>query len=292
MNAKVASKTGANASVQAPKAENLPATVPTNLPSTIGDDDDFSGLAGQGMENVTPSDLLIPRLAITQGLSPQLNRSKSEYIPGAEQGVIFDVGTGELFKDGVLFIPVYYRKDYLEWAPRQSGKGLVNIHSDASILEQCSTDNEHKQSILPNGNIVIETAQFYGLNLTVDSDGRMSFLPMASTQLKKGRKWLTLATGEKLKRADGSTFVPPLFYRSYFLTAAGESNARGEWFGWNIQRGPTLPELGGEDHGFDWRKIKQRCIEFRESLIKGEARGDVASMGGDGEGSNGDGERM
>jgi hypothetical protein len=270
----------------------VPAVVTNNLPAVSSDDDDFSGLAGQGLENVTPTDLLIPRLAIIQGLSPQLNRSKAEYIPGAEQGVIFDVGTAELFRDGVLFIPVYYRKDYLEWAPRSSGKGLVTIHSDAAILDQCSTDNERKQPLLPNGNLIQETAQFYGLNLTVDSDGRMSFLPMSSTQLKKAKKWLTLATGEKLKRADGSTFVPPLFYRSYFLTAAGESNAQGDWFGWSIARGPTLPELGGEDHGFDWRRLKQRCQDFRESLIKGEARGDVASMGDADSSGSGDGDRM
>jgi hypothetical protein len=174
-----------------------------------------------------------------------------------------------------MFLPVYYRKDYLEWAPRSSGQGLVNIHTDPSILDQCER-NERNQPVLPNGNYVAETAQFFGMNLT--ADGRKSFIPMASTQLKKARKWLTLATGEKLKRADGSTFMAPIFYRTYLLSTAEESNNEGSWSGWKIDRGPALPELGAEPYSMDWKAIKEDAVAFRESLIKGESRADVSQM--------------
>jgi hypothetical protein len=235
--------------------------------------DDFSDNAGAGMENVTANDLLVPRLAILQALSPQISKKKAEYIEGAEIGNICDVGTGEIFEDGVLFLPVFYRKDYLEWAPRASGQGLVNIHSDPAILDE-TTRNEKKQPVLANGNYIAETAQFFGLNLTADN--RKCFLPMASTQLKKARKWLTLATGEKLTRDDGSTFTPPLFYRAYHLTTAEESNAEGEWAGWKVDRGLTLPELEAE--GFDWHALKADCEGFLETLVKGTVSGDVSSM--------------
>jgi len=235
--------------------------------------DDFSGNAGAGMENVTASDLLVPRLAILQALSPQISKKRAEYIEGAEVGDICDVGTGQIFDGGVLFLPVFYRKDYLEWAPRASSQGLVNIHSDPAILDE-TTRNEKKQPILANGNYIAETAQFFGLNLTADST--KCFLPMASTQLKKARKWLTLATGEKLTRADGSTFTPPLFYRAYSLTTAEESNAEGEWVGWKIDRAFTLPELEGE--GFNWRALKADCEDFLKTLAKGTVSGDVSSM--------------
>jgi hypothetical protein len=235
--------------------------------------DDFSANAGAGLENVGASDLLVPRLTILQALSPQISKKKSEYISDAEIGDICDVGTGEVFPEGVLFLPVYYRKDYLEWAPRASGEGLINIHSDPAILDQ-TTRNERKQPVLPNGNLIAETAQFFGLNLTADN--RKSFVPMGSTQLKKAKKWLTLATGEKLTRADGSTYTPPLFYRCYHLTTAEESNSEGEWSGWKIDRGLTLPELEGE--GFDWRALKADCEGFLETMARGAMSGDVASM--------------
>jgi hypothetical protein len=95
---------------------------------------------------------------------------------------------------------------------------------------------------------------------------------MASTQLKRSRKWMTLATGERLKRSDGSSFVPPLFYRSYNLGVAAESNNEGEWFGWKVDRGPSLPELTS-----DWKSLRDECISFRDQLLLGSLRGDLAS---------------
>lgn len=244
------------------------------LPATVSDD--FEAFAGAGMENVTSDDLLVPRLTVLQALSPQVNKRKSEYIEGAEVGMIADVGTQEIYPDGVWFLPVFYRKDYLEWAPRDSGKGLVNVHSDPAILDQC-TRNDRNQPVLPNGNYIAETAQFFGLNLT--SGRRMCFVPMTSSQLKKARRWNTLAMGEKLKRADGTEFTAPFFYRTYHLTTCEESNNDGDWFGWNIARGPALPEITEEEHGINWRQLKAEAVAFRESLMKGEARGDVAGLG-------------
>lgn len=236
-------------------------------------EDDFSAYAGAGMEEVRSSDLLVPRLGILQALSPQIKKQKAEYIPGGEEGMIADLGTGELFPEGILFLPVHYRKDYLEWAPRDTGKGLVGVHHDPAILDQCTRDDRGRQ-VLPNGNYVAETAQFFGLNLSAGR--RMCFIPMTSTQLKKARRWNTLAMGEKLKRADGSEFTAPLFYRTYRLTTAAESNNDGDWYGWVIARGPALPELTSESHGMDWRSVKNEALAFRESLAKGAARADLA----------------
>lgn len=252
-------------------AKNAVTEAQASLPTNI--DDDFSAHAGAGMENVGSSDLLVPRLGILQALSPQVKKQKAEYIPGAEEGLIADLGTGELFPDGVWFLPVHYRKDYLEWAPRDSGKGLVAVHSDPAILDRCTRDDRNRP-VLPNGNYIAETAQFFGLNLSAGR--RMCFIPMTSTQLKKARRWNTLAMGEKLKRADGSEFTAPLFYRTYNLTTAAESNNDGDWSGWVIARGLALPEISQEEHGMDWRSIKAEALAFRESLAKGAARADLA----------------
>lgn len=246
-------------------------------------DDFFQSNAGAGLDNVTAADMLVPRLTILQSLSPQLKKRDAAYIEGAEVGMICDVGTGQLFPDGIIFLPVYYRKDYLEWAPRASGGGLVAVHTDAAILDQ-TTRNEKNKPIMPNGNLIQETAQFFGFNL---SAGRqMCFIPMASTQLKKARKWVTLATGEKLRRADGSEFVAPLFYRAYELGTAEESNAEGEWAAWTVDRGPALPEMDFD--GVPWQAIAQKAADFRLSIMGGEARGDVSDMNSDIGGSSGE----
>lgn len=257
--------------------DNLPATKePAGKAIAMPAADIFQAQAGAGLENVTASDMLVPRLTILQSLSPQLKPRDAAYIEGAKLGDICDVGTGEVFKDGIMFLPVYYRKDYLEWAPRASGEGLVAIHSDPAILEQ-TTRNERKQPVLKNGNLIAETAQFFGFNLSAGR--RMCFLPMASTQLKKARKWITLASSEKLRRGDGSEFTAPLFYRAYELGTAEESNNQGDWSGWTIGRGPALPEM--EFDGLAWESVAQQASEFRLQIMGGEARGDLSDINSD-----------
>lgn len=233
----------------------------------------FMAHAGEGMETVNASDVLIPRLTILQGLSPQLKKTAAEYIAGAEQGDIADVALSRIYKEGILFLPVLYRKEWLEWTPRESGGGLVQIHSDPAILQSC-TQNEKRQSVLPNKNIISETAQFFGFNLTGNMD--RVFIPMASTQLKKAKKIITFATEEKLLDGNNVKFTPPLYYRAYKLGTTTEKNNKGEWFGWTVERGPALPELTQETYGFDWKVLFDQAKSFRDSLVQGRARADVS----------------
>lgn len=245
---------------------------PKNSELSTIDDDMLAEMlgAGTGLENVGAKDLLIPRLTILQGLSPQVTQGKPEFDEKAKVGQIYDVGLQEGFgADGILFLPVHYVKQYLEWWPRATKKGLAAIHDTADILEKTERDEKGRPT-LPNGNYVAETAQFYGLN--VSARMRKSFLPMASTQLKKARRLLTLATSEKLVKSDGTEFTPPLFYRSYQLTTVPESNNEGNWMGWKIEPGPALDEMP------NWRSIMGDIKMFRDALTKGDIRGDIAAM--------------
>ena len=239
----------------------------------------FEDYAGMGMENVTSSDILIPRLSILQALSPQVSKKKAEFIEGAEVGMICDVGTEEIFPDGIVYVPVFFEKQWLEWGPRSSNIGLAGIHKTDLILQEC-TWNERRQPVLPNGNYIAETAQMFGINVTAGM--RKSFIPFTSTQLKKSRRWLSWATGEELRRSDGTKFTPPLFYRSYDLSTVDETNSEGDWSGWKIERGETLAELA-ETVGFDLREVMTDAKAFYDSLVAGAASADVASMQPSGE---------
>lgn len=233
-----------------------------SLPATA-----FEG-TGTGYENVGAGDLLIPRLTILQGLSPQVSQGRPEYDPKAKVGMIYDVGLQQGFEGPVVFLPVHYSKVWLEWAPRASGKGLVATHESAEILNETRPDANNRPT-LPNGNYIVETAQLYGLN--VSADWRKSFIPMASTQLKKVRRLLTLAMSERLP---DSNQVAPLYYRTYELTTVPESNAQGNWMGWKVERGKALPDFP------NWQQILEDVKDFRRMLVAGEARGDLSGAEG------------
>lgn len=225
---------------------------------------------GTGLENITSDDLLIPRLTILQGLSPQVTKGDPLFDPNAKNGDIYDVGMQEVFGDEVHFLPVHFVKEWLEWAPRSSGKGLINIHQTSEILDKCERD-ERNRPITPEGNLISETYQFFGLNLTCG--GRRSFLPMSSTQIKKAKRLVTLASSEVLTdEEDGSEFTPPIFYRTYKLSTVPEKNNDGSWTGWKVERDVSIDQLP------DFEKIMNIVDSFRESIIKGEVKGDIQSM--------------
>lgn len=231
--------------------------------------DVFEAVAGAGLENVTSADILIPRLTILQALSPQLKKTKSEYISGAEEGDICDVGTGDLFESPVLFLPVHYAKVWIEWAPRDSGGGLVEIHQTDSALDDC-TQNDRRQMINSKGNLISETAQLFGLNRSAGD--RRCFIAFNSTQLKKAKKINTLAMAEEIERPDGSVFTPPLWWRNYELGTAPESNNQGEWVGWTISRGEKLMDQP------NWKRTHEKCVKFREQLLSGLASADTSDL--------------
>jgi hypothetical protein len=223
----------------------------------------FEQMGGMGMENVTANDVLIPRLNILQALSPQLNKNKPEFIKGAEIGQICDLAMGEAFVGPVRVVPVYYNVQYLEWAPRTSTRGLVAIHDK---MPADITKNDKNQNMLPNGNNVVESRQFYCL--LPDHGNRRVFIPMTGTQAKKAKKWMHYATNERIKNSVGKEFMPPLFYRVYVLETKHENNQQGDWYGWLIERGPTVQDLDNA------AATITEAVEFHKSITRGEVRGD------------------
>ena len=125
-----------------PKGSTLPATQSRKPqpPATLSAAEAAAAeYAGAGMETVGASDLLIPQLKIMQKLSHQLDKTSPVYVEGAAEGDICDTGIGRLH-DEVLFVPVIYRKHWIEWAePRGSGT-IVQIYNSHSILDECTRD--------------------------------------------------------------------------------------------------------------------------------------------------------
>lgn len=250
-----------------PKTELQPAhSAPP--PATI----DMDALAGMptGLENVTAKDIIIPRLAILQALSPQLDPTKPEYIKGAERGQFIDIGSEEVWSGQLELLPVYFATIYLEWAPRASGGGLVNNYgTDASILGKCTRD-ENNRNALSNGNYVVETATYFCFNLT--ANGRRSFLPLSSTQLKAARQWMTKITQQREQTSDGREFMPPIYWRSWIAAVVPQSNAKGSWYGWKFSPGQTLMQLK------NGAALMKEAAAFANEAKAGLVRGDFATM--------------
>lgn len=225
------------------KKPGVPATQATKAPQEY----DWSQSSVQGFENVNQEDLGIPFLTILQKGNPQIDRDHKDYatkhIDGAEVGDIINTVANVVVASAgepLEFIPCTFQKLYMEWTPREKGGGLVKTHTSSQILLDCQR-NDRGQDVLPNGNLIVTTAYFYGIAI-IDGDRTSCVIGMSSTQLKKSKQWLNMMMNIKMTRPDGTRYTPPMFSHSYMLSSTPEKNEKGSWRGWLIQPGNLVKD--------------------------------------------------
>jgi hypothetical protein len=210
----------------------------------------FEESAGVGFEEAGASAYAIPFLQILQSGSPQVKRSEGAFIPGAAEGMLLNTVTSRVYDvsaEGkpVRVVPVHFVQVYIEWKTRENGSGFVAEHPPTTPLATQTVKDAKNRDILPNGNQLVDTRKHYVL--VVDEDGMPTpaLITMASTQLKKSRRWMSQAANLKFPKRDGTGFFsPPLFAHSYLLTTVPESNDQGSWMGWGIALEGVVQDAG------------------------------------------------
>lgn len=208
---------------------------------------DMEADAGGGFEDADKDSYAIPALAIIQKGSPQVDKDHANYkpVPGAEVGHLINSVTEEVFdgEKGLLVLPCHYEHSFTTWKLRNEGGGIVatyNVADGAHLLKRCVRD-EKNRDILPDGNQLVDTRTHYVLVLREDGTSFPAVIRMSSTQIKKSKKWMSNMDDVKVKRADGSSFTPPMWAKTYRLMTVAESNAEGTWRGWSITREGDCP---------------------------------------------------
>lgn len=221
--------------------------------------------AGKGV-STDREDNLVPLIYVLQPLSPQVMRSKPEYIPGAEPGAIWlrnapnPILKGE---DGFLFQPCHFWKDWVEWVPRKAGGGFVGRHDDCPSDAQIQTDPQNPNKlkhIRPNGNEVIETRYHAGFVIRPDMVPAPYLIALSSTGHTVSRSWMA-SMGQK--QLGGK--IAPSWACLYKLTTRERTNASGTWFTWSVA-----------DNG--WVKSEEEYLRGKalyEAFAAGEKRAEA-----------------
>ena len=198
------------------------------------DDTLLSG--GTGLEETTTEDFAIPFIRVLQSNSPQVNKQKGEYVEGAEVGKLFNTVTNEVYdgQEGITVVPCAYVKKFIEWIPREKGGGLVDASHDASILKSCTRDDETRKFHTPEGNEIVEPAQFFVLIL--EPEPQQAVLTFTSTQLGVSRKWLTMLRMARVQNSKGESVQAPMFAYNYQVTTTSLSNDKGSWNGYSVNQ--------------------------------------------------------
>lgn len=253
----------------------------TNLPSLLNADgavaftDDFFD-GETGLEDVNKDDITLGRITVLQGLSPQVNRRKDEYVEGAEQGMLFNTATKHVADEMMVVVAAYERR-YIEWTPREKpcpvdnlpkpvGGGLYRDYgTDGEILKECVRWEENGSLWTPRGNELVITGTYYVIDpMTLTR----AFIAMGKTQLTPSKKLMAAISDEKIRTRDGIRQAP-IFYRAWMLGSTIREVGENSWFVFNHKQGPRLQEF---THG---KSVLEEVRKFRDEIMEGAAIIDV-----------------
>ena len=224
--------------------------------------------AGAGFDGMTQEDYALPFLRLLTNTSPEVGE-----IDGAMPGMIYNTVTGKIYdgKKGIQVIPCAYVRQYIEWAPRGQGTGApVHIHPATSdILSKTHREPGDNKDYLDNGNYIENTANHYVMVIDEDGVPSPALISMKSTQLKKSRKWNSMMQSVKMTGKNG-LFTPPMYSQLYKLTTVAESNDKGKWYGWEIERVGAVEQPD----------LYKACKLFAQSVGAGDVK--VKHESGDG----------
>lgn len=231
--------------------------------------------AGVGQEEMDRNDYAIPRLKVLQDLSPQVKKTEQGYIKGSEAGQFCDPISERIWdgEQGLLVIPISYRRSHIEWKLREKGGGFVADHGpDGKILELC-TKNDRNQMILPNGNQITVNAEYFVFVVDPETGEFTPYvLGLSGSQLKKSRRWNTMINQLRVENpANGQMINPAIFYRAYRLSSEPERNEQGSWFGVHITPAENTLDLP------DGTSLYLAAREFRNAVTSGAVKAHAPS---------------
>lgn len=250
--------------------QQLPVAQGNNAVATLSEAELYKN-ADEAKDSFGRDDIAIPRLVILQSNSPQVLKLENTHVKGAEPGMIYDAVGGELFdgESGVVILPIFFRRTYVEWILRENGGGFVADHGlkdGAELLATCNPDDKNRD-ILPNKNQLVNTLEYIVYKLTENGPSQC-IITMTGTQNKKGRHW-----NANIMKPLGPGIPTPFYARAFRFKTVPESNEKGHWFGWNITFECRMVEL--PEKGYSWcdvSKFNKQCADFRKILGEGKIK--------------------
>jgi len=261
----------------------------TNGNAALAIPDEVDLPEGAGLEEADASAYAIPFLRLMQKGSPQADPDSDAYIDGTKAGMIYNTVSGEIIdpeKEDIFFIPVYWRRAFVEWKPRDagggSGGGFVKEYSPAegeALMRQTTLDDKNRD-ILPNGNQLNDTRYHY---VIVVHAGEMlpAVIAMDRTQIKRSKRWCSSMNQEVAAKGLRATFQ--LFYK---VESEAQSKDGNTWRIWDIKAPQNIAD----------QNQLNAAIEFYKAIKSGAVKEAIDSLDDDeataGSGSRATGEQQ
>lgn len=233
---------------------------------------DYGQDAASGWENTSTEDFTIPFLAILQSGSPQIKKKGAEYIEGAEEGMLYNTATGEIYdgEAGVEIVPCITEHLYVEWRNRQNDSGgFIGVHPlESQVVADAKAASKQfgKYNVPVDDGVdhdLVETFYIYALLVKGEDVITPCMISFSSTKIKPYKAIMT-----PLRQVKGQ---PPLFAYVLRVTTVAEKNPKGDFHNFKIvpANGSAVDSLIAPD---DPRFLAGK--EFKATVASGKAKVD------------------
>jgi hypothetical protein len=214
---------------------------------------------GRGAENVGKEDLIIPRLELVQALSPARDKNHAEFIPGADEGMLYNSVTRELYGEEVTVVPAMYVKEWLIWKDRKKGGGFRGAYpSEAEARAVIAGLHDQDPEDDPADFDAIDTGQMYCLLILPTGKVQQIVVSMSKTKMKVARKWNSL-----IALSDDDSFA-----KAYKVSSVQEANKKGEKY-YNLHVAPA---------GYVTEAIYMAAEKMYEAVKSGTVKADTKGL--------------
>lgn len=257
---------------------------------------DFGEDAGQGFENVSNADMILPLLIVVQDNTKSIPKEK------AKGGQIFNTST-QRAADWVEIVPAVTDHCYLEWNPRDAGGGFRGRHAlDSAVVKHTLGASQqrigkHKTmrmvegKLVPSGTELVEAFEIWAV--VGDGNGMpdgFALISCTSTKIRPYRQLTTKLRHFQVPRPGGGKQDVPLFANRTIVRTVPDKNAKGDFFNFSFDpftKGtPPLTDLlasmvtGKHPMYMAGKELRQLVSDGKVSADYASTEDDSADAGG------------
>lgn len=229
-------------------------------PTSLAERPDYIPKDTSGTEHITKDDLIMPRISIAQGLSPQILEDDPAYIEGLKLGQMFNTITKHIYGRGPLEFCVIRadRPRGVEFIPLKEGGGVKDFDVPLDDPRMQFTDGPEGERLKP------VATKFYDFLVVLLPSKEMAALSFKSTGLKVAKELNSLI---KLRGT-------ALYTGKYELSSATETNAAGTYGVYRVKNAGWV-----DNETFQWAKAAFETMKDKEVIIEREQAEEAPSAG-------------
>jgi len=205
-------------------------------------DFDYTKALGLGTSTIDRSVMGMPFIGIIQKGSPEFDETHRKYserkIDGCRPGNVLFEPERAILPQPLEVIPLATTTLYTEWKPNQGGfvgnRDLTIVSHPDYRKGAPNTPTQYREYL--GQNELVYTIYFFVL-FKHGEKWKRGIIAFTSTQLKFGRAWTKMIIQTKIPGLEGEA---PIFACSYRLSTIADSNEKGGFYSWKIEKHKLL----------------------------------------------------